>query len=125
MNMHLENELERYLSDNCPRFYDAILAQRQIVIYVSGTLASFDKAQIIADIKLSFPGVKEMNIEIIDDQDRLDNTDKQRRNLERRIQKEVADLVAKGELGANDIDKVWLRFKPFSRLLRYFYVDAK
>lgn len=119
-----ESKLEHFLSDLCRQFYHCVVSEKQIIIYVSGYLGDLDKEQIVHDVKSQFPELGEKDIVVMDVQDRQERTDTNRRHLEKKIREQVSELVAKGEIGVNDITYVWLRFTLLSRIGRGLGYDS-
>ena len=113
-----DSKLEHFLSDTDKRFRNIVIEGDILKIHVDGTWSSTDRIALQTDIEDNFPELREVSIIIVDKYDRLQESDKRRRDLEQQVQNEVRVLVEKSEIGANDIDHVKLRFTLLSRLLR-------
>lgn len=120
-----ESRLEHFLSDTDGRFKSVMLENGKITIHVSWVWSSEEKMSLQSDVQDAFPELVEVNIRISDNNDRLWDSDKKRRHLERDIAREVKWLIDAGDLNVNDIDHVRLRFRMWSRLLRAIGINSQ
>lgn len=120
-----ESKLEHFLSDADSRFHNVIVEHGKIRIYVEWSWDIMEKLDLQADIESAFPEMREVKICIIDKDELLKESDTTRRHLERDIAWEIQQLIEKGELGANDIDHVRLRFRMWSRILRAMGINSQ
>lgn len=126
----LWGELDRYLIDACPRFYDMIISDAEIQIHVKGSWSSAEKMLLESDIASVFPNLAGKSIQIIDSDERLKGSDTRRRSLESEIIQKVVELTENSEKD-NDrhlcrelVGSVRLRWTVHTKILRFFDIDA-